>query len=312
MTTLRYIDTHSHIHFADFDRDRDAVFERMHREGVGTIVIGTSIETSMQVVHLAKKRNNVWACIGIHPNTHEDFDVINTRVNSGEISIENVVAVGECGLDYFRLYDMAHHTAYNNKQSTNKNTDTDNTNKNDSDMLANQYIEKEKKRQKKLFNTQIEFAIQHKLPLMLHIRSSNNECGKSTNDAHDDALEILQEHKNIHGDALRLHCHFTTFGVDMAKKFIALDKQVTFGIPGVVTYKNGKEVQELVKWLPLEKILSETDAPYAAPVPHRGKRNEPIFVIDTINAIAGERKEDEEAVRIAMLKNAQNIFNLEV
>jgi len=274
---LKYIDTHSHIHFEDFDIDRVEMSDRMSNSKVGTIAIGTDFNTSRQVVELAENNRDIWACIGVHPNTHEGFSSISTALNSGEISMNKVVAVGECGLDYFR---------------------NDGTN------------EVEVTRQKELFKTQIEFAIEHKLPLMLHMRSSVDGQGVSTNDAHNDALEILNEHKKEHGDALKLHCHFTTFGIEMAQKFIELDEKVTFGIPGVVTYKNAKDLQELVQWLPLEKVLCETDAPYAAPVPHRGKRNEPIFVIDTVNAIADLRGEDREVVRKQLLENAKRVFDL--
>ncbi len=279
MQIIRYIDTHSHIHFPDFDSDRKEVSDRMSDMRVGAIAVGTSLETSLQVVKLAKNRGNVWACIGVHPNTNEDFDTINTRVNSGEIDMSKVVAVGECGLDYFR---------------------------------SDGSLAEERERQKKLFKSHIEFSIRHTLPLMLHIRSSNDESGQSTNDAHDDAIEILREHKKEYGDVLRFHCHFTTFGIDMARKFLSVDERATFGIPGVVTYKNAKDLQELVRWLPLEKILCETDAPYAAPVPHRGERNEPVFVISTVSAIADLRGENREVVREQLLENSKRVFNLDV
>ena len=294
---MKYIDTHSHIHFEDFDNDRQEMSDRMSDSKVGTIAIGTDLKTSMQVVELAQSQKDIWACIGVHPNTHENFEPISTAVDSGEISMGRVVAVGECGLDYFRL-------------ESEKN--------NSGCIVTSQYIDtvkKEKQRQELLFRQHIEFAIKYKLPLMLHIRSSNNAEGQSTNDAHNDVLKILREYKDELGsdaNKLKLHCHFTTFGKDLGQRFLVLDEHATFGIPGVVTYKNAQDLQELVKWLPLEKILAETDAPYAAPVPHRGKRNEPVFVIDTINAIADFRGEDREVVRKQLLENAQRVFNLSV
>ncbi len=273
---LKYIDTHSHIHFEDFDVDRAEMSDRMSDNNVGTIAIGTDIETSKQVVELANSEENVWASIGIHPNTSDDSTALKPSIlGTGDIS--KVVAIGECGLDYFR---------------------SDGGDK------------REVARQKESFRVQIELAIEYKLPLMLHIRSNNDEAGQSTNDAHNDALEILGEYKKKHGDALKFHCHFTTFGIEIAKKFIEIDEGVTFGIPGVVTYKSAQDLQDLVKWLPLEKILSETDAPYAAPVPHRGKRNEPLFVIDIVKAIADLRGEDREMVRKQLMENAKIVFGL--
>ncbi len=268
---LKYIDTHSHIHFSDFDGDREEMMQQMAEMGVGTIAIGTDIETSRQVAELAKSEQNVWASIGIHPNTNADSTALKPST-LGIAEMRKVVAIGECGLDYF-------------------------------------YTKDTKEGQKKNFKTQIELAIELKLPLMLHIRSSDDD-GQSTNDAHNDALEILREYKAKHGDTLKIHLHFVTFGIELAKRFLEMDASITFGIPGVVTYKSAKELQELVQWLPLESILSETDAPYAAPVPHRGKRNEPIFVIDTINAIADLRGEDREVVRVQLLRNTQKVFDL--
>ncbi len=289
---LQYIDAHSHIHFEDFNEDRQEMSDRMSDSKVGTITIGTDFKTSLRVVELAQSQKDIWACIGVHPNTSESFEPISTAVNSGKMSMERVVAVGECGLDYFRLESVSSSSGY---------------------IVASQHIdkiEKEKQRQNVLFREHIEFAIEHKLPLMLHIRSSVDTDGQSTNDAHNDALEILTEYKEIHNDALKPHCHFTTFGKELGQRFLALD--ATFGIPGVVTYKSAKDLQELVQWLPLDRILSETDAPYASPVPHRGKRNEPVFVIDIVNAIADLRGDGKELVRKQLLKNVQRIFGIDI
>jgi TatD DNase family protein len=264
----RYFDTHSHIHFSDYDDDRDEMLAKMQDEGVWTIAIGTGIETSRQVVALADTYPHVYASIGVHPNdTDEEFE----KESFDALVGQKVVAVGECGLDYFR------------QDVTDEN---------------------EKTRQKAQFERQIQFALGHKLPLMLHIRSS-----AGTIDAHKDAWEILNSYKQEFGDALHAHCHFFTMDTEVAKKYLELD--ATFGIPGVVTYKSAPELQEAVKYLPLEKMVSETDAPYAAPVPHRGKRNEPLFVQDTVHYIADLRGEDREGVRKQLVANARRIFSLE-
>ncbi len=262
---LGYIDTHSHIHFSDFDADRGEMLTAMAEAGVGTIAIGTDFSSSKQVVELAKEHSNVWACIGVHPNeADEDFYAAKYE----QLITKDVVAVGECGLDYFR---------------------------------GGADGEFGKDRQVRNFKAQIEFAIEHNLPLMLHIRSS-----ESSTDAHDDVLEILNEYKARHGDKLQVHSHFTTFGPELGRKFLELG--ATFGIPGVVTYKSAPELQELVKMLPLESIVVETDAPYAAPVPHRGKRNEPMFVTDIVRHIAELRVQSEEEVQQQLMVNVQNIF----
>ncbi len=274
MQELKYIDTHSHIHFKDFDNDRLGMMDRMTESGVGTIAIGTDLESSKQVVELASKESNIWACIGLHPNdSDEDFDTeafkqLLTIGQRGSLT-NKVVAVGECGLDYFRSPSP-----------------------------------QEILRQKKNFRAQIEFAIESNLPLMMHIRSS-----EGSTDAHDDVLKILKEYKAEYGDKLRVHSHFTTFGVGLGKRFLELG--ATFGIPGVVTYKSAPELQELVKFLPLESLVVETDAPYAAPVPHRGKCNEPIFVMDIVRYIAELRGEGEQVVQRQLLENSKNIFKID-
>ncbi len=236
MTNLKYIDAHSHPHFKNFDGDREELFACMQKEGIGTIAVGTDFKTSKSVSLLAKEKNFIWATLGVHPTDREDFEPEKYK----ELLHERVVAVGECGLDYYRM------------------------------------DESDKKRQVALFEKQIQFAIEARLPLMLHIRSSQN-----SGNAHDDAFDILSPYKKEFPE-LHLHMHFFTAPKEVAKKFLELD--ATFGIPGVVTF--AKDVQETTIYLPAEKILTESDSPYAAPAPHRGKRNEPCFIKHTAQFIA--------------------------
>lgn len=261
----RYFDTHNHIHSPEFDADRTDVLAHMQELGVWGIAIGTDLATSKQVVQLASEQTHIYACIGQHPNEPGDADdVLGVSWNIGG---DKIVAVGECGLDYYR-------------QTVIKDIQKDN------------------------FVKQIEFAIGHNLPLMLHIRSS-----EGTTDAHDDVREILASYKREYGDVLQVHCHFFTMDTVIAKQYLKLG--ATFGIPGVVTYKNAEGLRGAVRSLPLERMVTETDAPYAAPVPYRGRRNEPNFVIDTTKAIAVVRGEDEEQVREALLANALRVFAIQ-
>jgi len=257
-----YFDTHSHLHFKQFDEDRDAVLARMREKNVWTIAVGTSLETSKQAFVLASSEQGVvrGATIGIHPTTIEKFDTNAFQ----ELLGEEVVAVGECGLDYFRgsreeLYP----------------------------------------KQKENFKAQIEFAVQNDLPLMLHIRPTNK-----TEDAHEDAIEILKIFKKKYGEKVRGNTHFFTGSAEIAKQY--LDIGFTIAFPGVITF--AKETEEAVRNVPLEMILSETDAPYAAPEPHRGKRNEPVFVIDTVKKIAEIKGEDLEKVKKTLVDNAVRVF----
>ncbi len=265
MYDIKYIDTHSHIHFGEFDADREALFARMSEASLATIAVGTNLETSQQVVDMANTHPKfvVGCSIGVHPTDKEDFvvDEYKRLMDTG-----NVVAVGECGLDYFRS--------------------------DESDF----------NRQKDLFIAQIEFAIDNRLPLMLHIRSR-----QGSNDAHKDAYYILKSFKKEFPE-LHLHMHFFTMDYETAKMFLELD--ASFGIPGVVTF--ACEVKEAALQIPIDKIVVETDAPYAAPVPHRGKRNEPLFIIDIIKYLSLAKNMSFEELSEIILENSKRVFNLRI
>lgn len=266
----KYIDVHSHLYFSEFNEDRGEVLERMRQEGVATITIGTGLDSSKKAIDFDKEHSDIslGVTVGQHPTEREEFNAEAYRALIQE-NRERVRAVGECGLDYFRCDARDKH---------------------------------EKERQQTLFKAQIELALEFDLPLMLHIRSQNENT-----DAHTDAFEILKKYKETNPN-LHLHMHFFTIDYDTASQFLLLG--ATFGIPGVVTYKSARALQEAVGRLPLERLLLESDAPYAAPVPHRGKRNEPTFVIDTARKIADLRKEDFETVQKRLLQNAKSVFAL--
>lgn len=156
-------------------------------------------------------------------------------------------------------------------------------------------------RQKENFEAQIAFAVAHDLPLMLHIRA-----GKGATDAHDDALEMLRSAQATHGSRVRGNAHFFTGPLEIAERY--WDMGFTTAFPGVITF--AKETQEVVHAAPLDRILSETDAPYAAPVPHRGQRNEPAYVVRVVEAIAEIKGADSEGIRQELLKNARGVFGL--
>ena len=257
-----HIDTHSHLYETKFDVDREDVLQRMKEEGVTNIVVGVSLETSKQAIELAKKEEQVvGATIGVHPtDTNEKFD---TKVYE-ELLCDEVVGVGECGFDYYRT------------------------------PKEEVYVH-----QREIFEAQVVFAAENDLPLMLHVRPSENST-----DAHDDALEVLELYQKTYGDAVRGNAHFFTSTKEIARAYLELGFTIAF--PGVITF--APELAEVVRDVPLDMMLAETDAPYAAPEPHRGKRNEPVFVIDTIKAIAEIRGEDFDTVAKQLQKNAQTVF----
>ncbi len=148
-------------------------------------------------------------------------------------------------------------------------------------------------RQKKLFLNQIDFATKYDKPLMLHVR-----------DAYEEVLEILESIKKIQGAKLRGNVHFFAGGLEIAKRFFDLGFTISF--TGVVTFTH--DYDEVIKSAPLNMIMSETDSPYVTPVPNRGKRNEPSYVVRVVKRIALIRGEDEEVVRATLVNNALSMI----
>lgn len=271
MVIPQFFDVHAHVNAEQFDADRAEVLERMREAGVWSIQVGTDRKSSQQVSMMAASvKEGTYASIGVHPidDRNEQFqEPFFAEIVAGE----NVVTVGECGLDYSRLADVEN-------------------------VLA------EKSRQKDLFEKQIDFALAHDLPLMIHCRDSDKKLA----DAHRDVIAILTAKKNLTGASLRGNIHFFSQTIDIAREYFALDFTISF--TGVITFSN--EYDEVVRLSPLDRIMSETDCPYVTPTPHRGKRNEPIFVEEVVKKIAEIRGEDFETVRSALVQNALRVFNI--
>jgi TatD DNase family protein len=162
-------------------------------------------------------------------------------------------------------------------------------------------VEAAKEEQKKIFAQHIELAIEADKPMMIHSRPS-----KGTQDAYRDMIDILRSYKKEHGEKLRGDIHFFVGGVDEARDFV--DLGFTMSFTAVLTF--ARDYDEVVRSLPLSSILTETDSPYVAPKRIRGTRNEPVSVIDVVEAVASIRGEDVETVRLAVLANAQRLFSL--
>jgi TatD DNase family protein len=264
---IKYIDIHSHLGFGDYGQDLNDVTKRMEENGVATITVGTDLESSKEAVRIVNENENIWACIGAHPADKKDF-VFEEKDFAELVKNPKVVAIGECGLDY-----------YVNPKS-----------KVESEKLK-VISEEEKERQKFEFKKQIEFAIKYDKPLMLHIR-----------EAYEDAYEILKKYEG----KTTGNMHFYAGSLDFAKKIIELGFTISF--TGVITF--ARQYDEIIKNIPLDKMHAETDAPFVAPIPYRGKRNEPIYVIEVVKKIAEIRGEDFETVRKQLLKNSKDFFNL--
>lgn len=162
-------------------------------------------------------------------------------------------------------------------------------------------VEKAKPRQREVFLEHIRLAVETGKPLMIHSRPR-----KGTSDAYQDLIDILASAKKEHGDTLTGDIHFFVGGVDEAREFLNLD--FTMSYTAVLTF--ARDYDEVVKYIPLTHLISETDSPYLAPASRRGQRNDPSAVRDVVEAIATIRNEDSEVVRAQILTNATRVFSL--
>ncbi|MCH7883303.1 TatD family hydrolase [Patescibacteria group bacterium] len=260
------IDVHTHLQSKVFEKDRDEVVKRTLAGEVFCIQVGTKKETSEAAVRLAERYNGFWASVGQHPtDSSESFD---EKFYEQLAQNSNVVAIGECGLDYYR-------------------TDPES-----------------RDRQKEIFRAHIQLAKKIKKKLMLHCRPSQLPDKSYSTDAYEDLIEIL---KVEGGDAASGNVHFFVGPWDIAQKF--LEMGFSFSFSGVITITSMYD--EVVKKIPLDKILIETDAPYAAPMPYRGKRNEPLYVVEIAKRIAQLRDISFEEVSKLTTQNAKRVFGLE-
>ena len=161
-------------------------------------------------------------------------------------------------------------------------------------MMTNGDDDEKKRNQKEVFLQHIELASEVKKPLMIHCR-----------DAYDDLIPILEQHKDMLLEDAGI-AHFFAGSKDHAKKLLDLGFSFTFG--GVVTFV--RDYDTLIDMIPIDRILSETDAPYVTPAPHRGKRNEPLYVILVVQRLAELKGVSEEEMKKQIWENAQRIFGL--
>ena len=156
-------------------------------------------------------------------------------------------------------------------------------------------------RQREVFGAHVQLAIELDKPLMIHARPT-----KGTQDAYQDLIEILRSYKQEHGDRLRGDIHFFVGGIEEARALIELD--FTLSYTAVLTFT--RDYDEVVRFIPLTHLLSETDSPYVAPVSRRGQRNDPFSVRDVVATMSAIRGEEEETVRKAVLDNARRVFGI--
>lgn len=251
---MRLFDSHCHLQLPQYDADRAEVLVRMQEQGMGAVVIGTDLATSKAALALAQSHDFLWASVGLHPNDNAG-EVFNEEEFMALARDPEVVAVGECGLDYFRSGGS----------------------------------DEERVLQKERFLKQVALAEEVGKPLVIHCRN-----------AHEDMIALLGEaHITV-----PVVIHFFTGSGELAEQYLALGCYLSF--PGPVTYTDMYD--DSIRACPLDRLLVETDAPFAAPVPHRGKRGEPLFVEEVVKKVATLKGLSEEAIAEAAWGNAQTVF----
>lgn len=280
MSTHKIFDVHTHVQFAAFAKDQDAVIQRALDAGIWMVNVGTQRDTSLKAIETAQKYpEGVYATVGLHPlhteKSYHDLQELGDSLEAkgftsrGEefdyeyykkLAIDSkVVAIGECGLDYYRLGPET------------------------------------KKKQQETFIKHIELAAEIKKPLMIHCRN-----------AFGDLIDILVSNFKFQVSGNSGVIHFFTGIKDDAQKL--LDMGFSFSFGGVITF--ARDYEEVVKYISLDRILLETDAPYVTPAPYRGRRNEPLYIMEVAKKVAEIKGLSFKEICATTSSNARKIFNL--
>ncbi len=279
------IDTHAHLDFPAFAEDLDSVLARATAAGVTRIItIGTTLESSKRALALAEKYPNVFAVIGVHPNSAGEaadgfIDELRVLAQS-----PRVIAIGETGLDYHRLPSptpRADLAAIGGAVSTGE----------PGDLSVEVRATALKDYRAIVFEQQLDLAVELGLNVVIHER-----------DAWDDTLAILRPYTN------RLRAVFHCFGKSpsQAEELLSMGHLISF--TGIVTFKNAAAAQETARQIPASAFMVETDCPFLAPVPFRGKRCEPAYTRHVAEWIAGLRGATLEEIAAQTSANAAAFF----
>lgn len=252
------IDTHSHLFDPSFENDLETCIQNCMVHNVKKIIlVGFSHKTNEIAYDYSQKYKVFYPTAGLHPSEATKNYSKDVCILKEFLKRHRVYAIGECGLDY--------HYGKDNELE-----------------------------QKKLFEEQIQLAIELDLPLIVHMR-----------DATKDTFDLLSKYKG----QVRGVMHCFSGSLEMAKEFIKLGFYISLG--GPVTFKNAKESKKIAAELDIDKLLIETDCPYLAPVPKRGERNESSYVVYVLDEIAKLRQIDKDELEIILERNTENLFKLE-
>ena len=254
---MSLIDSHCHLNYPGLiERQGEVLATARARGVVGFLNISTRQSEWADVIATAERNPDVWATVGVHPHEADAHPDLGCAALVEASAHPRVVAIGECGLDYF--YDK-------------------------SDRAA----------QRERFAAHIEAARATGLPLVVHTRN-----------AEEDTAAMLVEAVEQGGVTGVLHCF--TSSADLART--ALEIGFFISLSGIVTFKNARDLQEVAKFVPADRLLVETDSPFLAPVPNRGKMCEPAFVTDTAAFVANLRDDPIEQLAASTTANFFNLF----
>lgn len=252
------VDSHCHLDFPDFADDLDAIVARAEAAGIGRIVtISTRVKRLDALLAITARFPNVYCSVGTHPHNVDEEDGIAAEQLIELTRHPKVVALGEAGLDYF-------------------------------------YQHGSREAQQRGFRTHIAAARATGLPLVIHTREADEDCGR-----------ILEE--EIADGSFRAVLHCYTGGRELAMKAISMGLSISF--TGILTFKKSQALRELAAELPADRIMVETDAPYLAPGKFRGKRNEPAYVVEIAKVLAEARGVSLEEISRQTTENFFRLFS---
>ena len=250
------VDSHCHLDFKDFAEDLDAIVARAEAAGVGRIVtISTRVKRQAALLAITDRFPNVYCSVGTHPHHADEEDGVPADELIGLTRHPKVVALGEARLDYF-------------------------------------YQHGSPQAQERGFRAHIAAARATGLPLVIHTRDADDDCGR-----------ILEDEMSKGSFRAVLHCY--TGGRELAMKAVSLGLSISF--TGILTFKKSQALRDLAAELPADRIMVETDAPYLAPGKFRGKRNEPAYAVEIARVLAETRGVSLEEIS---RQTTQNFFHL--
>jgi len=296
------IDTHCHLAFKAFDGDWQDAVKRARDKDTQMIAVGAAKSTSEKSITIAEASDGVFASIGLHP-THAEDEEFDVEWFAEKAKHPKVVAIGETGIDHFHIDDNRRHSERSDSGAKNPvNNPRDPSTRRV--RLAQDDEERRGiilQRQEDLLRQHLRIAQNNNLPVILHTRDGKTE---STGEAYNHLYKILTEFGYYRGV---VHC----FGGDWQTARKLLDIGLMLSFTGIVTFKNAsQELREVVKNAPLDRFMIETDSPYLAPEPFRGKQNEPGFVEHVARGIANIRNQSYNAIIDITTENAIRFFNL--